>query len=481
MPQESRQATGSPVSRPPRRRLSSRLRLFLAASLFTALAGGFTLPAQDQSSPLPRYPGKAWYTGTWTTASLLSNLAGWTDGTTGSGAEIRTGWELQDLPDLGGFEASLYGLYRYLAGPESTVLMYPGLGLQAAWRFDIERTFSIKGIAGFQLYGEAALGPLDTSVNPVSFPAGMALGSSLDLGLELQLHLSGQLYLTLGSNLTVPLVPNPPAENRPAILGVNLGFRERQAHWIPVPPVASAMTPSTLLFSPDADGENDQMDIDLQAPQEESIKSWTLSILDENKVLFRSWSGEGVPPDKIPWDGLSDSGMLVESASELSMEFRTRDILDRETLQQNQILVDILVMKDGDNYKIRLPNIEFPANSARLNDAQAASFLEQNRKVLTRLAQIIQKFPDYGIVIEGHSNATRWQTARSLEEEQKKELVPLSEFRAQAVKDALVELGIQEQRMKIVGMGASKPLVPFDSPDKAKNRRVEFLLVKPRK
>ena len=61
--------------------------------------------------------------------------------------------------------------------------------------------------------------------------------------------------------------------------------------------------------------------------------------------------------------------------------------------------------------------------------------------------------------------------------EQQNVLLPLSEERAEAVKQELVLLGITNERMSTGGIGALKPIVPFaDQKNRWKNRRVEFIL-----
>lgn len=57
----------------------------------------------------------------------------------------------------------------------------------------------------------------------------------------------------------------------------------------------------------------------------------------------------------------------------------------------------------------------------------------------------------------------------------------LSEKRAQSVLDYFVSKGIEASRMKAVGYGRSKPIVPNDTPEnRAKNRRVEINIIKAR-
>ncbi len=51
--------------------------------------------------------------------------------------------------------------------------------------------------------------------------------------------------------------------------------------------------------------------------------------------------------------------------------------------------------------------------------------------------------------------------------------------RADAIRDALVERGIEARRMTTVGIGGSQPVVPHgDLDNRWKNRRVEFILVR---
>ena len=58
-------------------------------------------------------------------------------------------------------------------------------------------------------------------------------------------------------------------------------------------------------------------------------------------------------------------------------------------------------------------------------------------------------------------------------------LVPLSEARADTVKQMLVEYGVDESRLSTVGMGGRQPVVPREDRDNWwKNRRVEFILNK---
>ncbi|MCS6820761.1 MAG: OmpA family protein [Microscillaceae bacterium] len=55
----------------------------------------------------------------------------------------------------------------------------------------------------------------------------------------------------------------------------------------------------------------------------------------------------------------------------------------------------------------------------------------------------------------------------------------LSQNRAQAVANYLIQKGINKERITYQGFGESKPIAPNDTPEnKAKNRRIEFVLIK---
>jgi outer membrane protein OmpA-like peptidoglycan-associated protein len=76
--------------------------------------------------------------------------------------------------------------------------------------------------------------------------------------------------------------------------------------------------------------------------------------------------------------------------------------------------------------------------------------------------------------VEGHAvNIT--QTER----EEREELLPLSTARAETVRQALIDRGMEPDRISIVGRGGSRPIVPHtDLDNRWKNRRVEFILIR---
>jgi OOP family OmpA-OmpF porin len=54
----------------------------------------------------------------------------------------------------------------------------------------------------------------------------------------------------------------------------------------------------------------------------------------------------------------------------------------------------------------------------------------------------------------------------------------LSEARADAVRDWLIEHGIEPERLTAVGLGPDNPIAPNDTREgRAQNRRIEFLRI----
>ena len=94
---------------------------------------------------------------------------------------------------------------------------------------------------------------------------------------------------------------------------------------------------------------------------------------------------------------------------------------------------------------------------------------------MKRVSQILKKFKDYNVTIEGNAN-----NLTGTQSEEMKEVLPLTQARAEFILNWLNEKGgISKSRLKAVGNGSKSPLVNMrDLENRWKNRRVEFVLVK---
>ena len=95
----------------------------------------------------------------------------------------------------------------------------------------------------------------------------------------------------------------------------------------------------------------------------------------------------------------------------------------------------------------------------------------ENRELLSRIAGILLTSKDYNLTVHGHTD--------DIGSEQYNQ--DLSERRARAVRDYLLEAGINGEVITTEGFGKSRPLVPGTSERaRAKNRRVELGIVSTR-
>ncbi len=123
-----------------------------------------------------------------------------------------------------------------------------------------------------------------------------------------------------------------------------------------------------------------------------------------------------------------------------------------------------------------MPSIEFEPFESYLF-AEINERLHRNLDTLRSLARVLNEFADRDIIVEGHANHIRYETEEAMEAEQRDYLLPLSEARAIAVRDALAILGVDLDRMTMEAIGGARPIADFDDLDNIwKNRRVEFLL-----
>lgn len=119
------------------------------------------------------------------------------------------------------------------------------------------------------------------------------------------------------------------------------------------------------------------------------------------------------------------------------------------------------VVVESDRIRIK-GNILFETGKANIR--------KQSFKLLDEVASVLAKNPDLGpVLIEGHTDNVG---ARALN-------LGLSDRRAKAVLDYLVGKGINRKRLRSQGFGFDRPITSNKTPlGRAKNRRVEFRLVK---
>lgn len=113
----------------------------------------------------------------------------------------------------------------------------------------------------------------------------------------------------------------------------------------------------------------------------------------------------------------------------------------------------------GDTLTIK--NIQFEFNSAALTKDSKAG--------IEKIAELLQSHPEFDAELAGHTDNVGNESYNQ----------KLSADRANAVRDALINIGVKSDRLTAKGYGSSQPLVPNDSEEnRAKNRRTELIILK---
>ncbi len=101
-------------------------------------------------------------------------------------------------------------------------------------------------------------------------------------------------------------------------------------------------------------------------------------------------------------------------------------------------------------------------------DVNKASIRPESMGVINEIVQLMKQHAELNFSVEGHTDSDG-----SAELNQS-----LSEARAKAVMEKMVEMGIAKERLRSAGHGQSNPMAPNNTPEgKAQNRRVEFVKI----
>jgi len=262
------------------------------------------------------------------------------------------------------------------------------------------------------------------------------------------------------------------------------------------------------------DGEEQLLTVKVNLKSASPIYGWHVELRDsDSNELFLSLDQGGDVPELVTWDGRNLEGEMVESATLYNFSISVANIYHNSMIDENGFLIpedkigevaghlvngmttykgtlaiDVIVQREEKGLlRIIVPSIIFAPNSGELGTGLDPVIAENNGRILKRIAEVLGYFGTYNVRVEGHANPISAPNTRqrTIEETRglyrgDKGLQPLSEERAKAVVNYLVNLGVDRSRLSYVGMGSSRIRVEFN--DKAnwwKNRRVEFILDKP--
>ncbi len=243
-----------------------------------------------------------------------------------------------------------------------------------------------------------------------------------------------------------------------------------------VTPPTGSIALSSPLFSPIESSDTITLTLDARAPAAK-IDSWSMNIYDPGGNIFRSFKAAW-PANRVVWNGKGAKGDMVQSAEDYPVVAAIRDEFGNVGEVKSTIPIDILVEKMPKGYRILASRVFFKAFTADYEDV-SPDLARQNAARLDALARKLQKFPDYKSRIVGHAVKIFWNNPTLGDVEESEILIPLSKARADAVKKALVDRGLDAANLTTDGVGSSDQLVPDSNiKDRWQNRRVALFLEK---
>ena len=116
--------------------------------------------------------------------------------------------------------------------------------------------------------------------------------------------------------------------------------------------------------------------------------------------------------------------------------------------------------EDKKTLDVAMRSVQFETGKATLK--------VESYKILSQIVSIMEKYPDYSLTINGHTDNTGTAPKNQV----------LSENRAKACYEFLIGSGVSADRMSFIGFGESRPIASNDTlRGRALNRRVEFKLL----
>ena len=124
------------------------------------------------------------------------------------------------------------------------------------------------------------------------------------------------------------------------------------------------------------------------------------------------------------------------------------------------------IVQDAHKEKVQVLTVSF--KSDYLFATNSATIMPGAQPEIQRVADVLRQYPETNIQIAGHTDSQGSEVYNQ----------QLSERRAQAVRDALVGMGVDPGRITVIGYGESRPIASNDTASgRQHNRRVEVRII----
>ncbi len=156
--------------------------------------------------------------------------------------------------------------------------------------------------------------------------------------------------------------------------------------------------------------------------------------------------------------GHRGTGALIGGVAGAAVGGVIGNYMDRQAAELKRKLPDAAIARQGDKLYVALP-------SAILFDVDRDVVRPEARQSLAKAAEVLVKYPDTYITVEGHTDTTGTASHNQA----------LSERRAQRISDVLVRSGVPGSRLSTRGYGESDPIADNLTPEgRQANRRVQL-------
>ncbi len=181
----------------------------------------------------------------------------------------------------------------------------------------------------------------------------------------------------------------------------------------------------------------------------------------EEKETAQQKEAESARAARLSAEEADQARRLADSrASEAEFARREADLASQQVTSLTRQLENLQLRETESGVVVTLGDVLFASGQAQL--------VEGGRSSLEEVVDLLQTEPDKKIRVEGHTDSMGDADANLL----------LSEQRAQAVREALVSLGVASERVSALGMGEDFPIASNEDEDgRARNRRVDVILL----
>ena len=273
--------------------------------------------------------------------------------------------------------------------------------------------------------------------------------------------------------------PDPDKNEDPLVIALEVKHVVPIKEWaLRISPIRQARAEGQTL-TPEQEAERARQSEERAARRQAQAEQEGQPQGQSRRRVFYELTGTGELPKELRWNGKGNNGEMMQSATDYRIVLSVTDVFDLTKEFEGTTSVGVLVKRDDNgDLRIVVPSIVFPPNDSDLSKVAEESDRRANARILRLIARALNRYADYAITIEGHSNPTTAPNTTARTNEETRELKPLSQKRAEAVLDYLVANdGVDRSRLKAVGVGGERTVAAYnDTEENWKNRRVEFLL-----